>query len=344
MKNARDYLQLIFFLFCAFALSFFSESAKSGAQTGLKMFLDIILPSLLPMLIIFKTAIKTRASVAVGKLLSPIAQKALRLPEASASALLFGALGGYPCTAVLTEELFEKGELSREEAQRILMFNINGGVAFIVSAVGSFTLRSTAFGFILWLSIALSSFVLGIFLSIGKEKITSKSIILFESKPLSDALCEAVEEAVRSVMLICAYVVFFCAFFKILQELFAFSNSLFAFFEVTASLCSKNSFSLPETAFFLAFSGFCVHLQIMGISKKIKPNYARFLLFRVIHGVLSALFCYGISCVFHIEREVFSNAQNPVFEPSVNGAALSFLLVIGCFVFLFDVERRRKAA
>lgn len=344
MKNARDYLQLIFFLLCAFALSFFSESAKSGAQTGLKMFLDVILPSLLPMLIIFKTAIKTRSSAAVRKIFSPALQKVLRLPEASAPALLFGALGGYPCTAVLTEELFEKGELSREESERILLFNINGGVAFIVSAVGSFTLKSTAFGFILWASITLGSVILGIFLSVGKRKITSDSIIFFEPKPFSDALCEAVEEAVKSVMLICAYVVFFCAFFKMLQELAAFPNSTLAFFEVTASLCSENNFSLPQTAFFSAFSGFCVHLQIMGISKKIKPNYARFLLFRFIHGILSALICFGLSFVFGVEREVFSNAQSPVAEPSVNGTALSFLLVFGCFVFLLDVERRKKAA
>ncbi len=138
-----------------------------------------------------------------------------------------------------------------------------------------------------------------------------------------------------------AYIVLFSA----LANIFAIPKLLLPLAEITNGLALNCKALSPEAlAAFLAFGGFCIHLQLLPIIKEFKMKYADFLLWRIIHGGLSFAICKMLLTVFPIEAEVFSNYSGGVFLPTSVNAALSVLMILGSAVLIFDIENRKKGA
>ena len=159
MKKAVTVFQTIFLLLLIGLFIVFSTKAKAQTISGMKMCINIIVPSLLPILILTNTAIKSEASTFFEFLLTPIA-KLLKFPPSAMCAIIFGLIGGYPTGALLTEQLFEHGEIDEHTARRMLRFNFCGGVAFIITAVGTIKLNSTKIGVVIYTINLLSSIII----------------------------------------------------------------------------------------------------------------------------------------------------------------------------------------
>ena len=60
-----------------------------------------------------------------------------RLPGcAGSAALLLGLVGGYPIGARTAAELYASGDLTRQEAERLLTFCNNSNPVFLISVLG----------------------------------------------------------------------------------------------------------------------------------------------------------------------------------------------------------------
>lgn len=338
MKFKKDYFELLSLMLISVLLISFSAEAKSGALNGIALTEGIIIPSLLPILIIFNLIIKTRAGRALDNLLSFFTEKILRLPKCAGTAIVFGLIGGYPTGAVLTETLFDNNDIDESTARRIMRFNINGGAAFIITAVGNIILKEHKAGLILFASTTISSLLIAFLSSLKCEKIKTHDES-FLSLTFSDALNASVELSIKSILKMSAYIILFSALNKIINL----PEYVTPFMEITNGIAGGNKFfNLPQIAFLLSFAGLCIHFQLFSIIKKFKMKYADFLFYRIFHAVLSYFICMLITYIFPTEITVFSNITQIVSEVSYVNPTLSGLMIAGCAVLIFDIENKKK--
>lgn len=321
------------------SLIYFSPQAKTGALGGLELCENVIIPSLLPMLIITSLINKSRCSLIFEKLLGGFTEKILKLPRASTSAILLGLIGGYPSGAILCEQMHRNGQISDSDASRIMKFNFCGGLAFIITAVGTIHYGSTKIGLALYLSNLISSIIVASVSALFcKEKVTASKANYDAHLSINDAMIEAVDSTTHSTLIMCSYIILFSAIMSI-APIPSWINPLI---EITSGIVGKeSSLSLPYSAFFLSFGGLCIHFQIMGHLAKMRVKYINFLISRIISGVIS----YGVMSIWCIMNphasEVFCNIAEKTGVASNTNAGLSIVLLIGCVVIIFDIESKK---
>ena len=338
MKKYGRYIELCFLLLCAGVLLAFSARARKGAAEGLALAENTVIPSLLPVLIIFLLIMKTGARDALASLCGRLSRALFALPYATAPAIILGLTGGYPTGALLTRELYLSGEISREQARRLMLFNMSGGCGFIITAVGSAVMKSTRAGVMLFASVTLSSVLVGIISSFPHRSEDNGAFSFREDISVSEALNSATASAVSSVLTIAAYIVLFSAFCGVVKL----PDFLIPLLEITNGVCANPSLPLPAASAYLAFGGICIHLQLIGILRETGTGYTGFLAGRAAAAVLSYNITKGLLMLFPIETAVFANSAVPSRFSSVN-AGLSGLLIAGCFVMILDINSKRKA-
>lgn len=316
-----------------------SNQAKQGAIEGINLCVQIIIPALLPILILTNMIMKSSGASVFEHLFGWFAEKVLKLPRCACCAVIFGLIGGYPAGTVLTAGLYEKGLIDKTDAKRIMSFNLCGGLAFIVTAVGEICLASKKIGWILYLCNLLAALIIAIFGGIfSKKRITTQTKAPLYLN-LGDAMVEAVDCTVNSLLAMSCYIILFSA----LSSMVNLPVIITPIIEITNGICKDPSaFTIPQCAAFLAFGGFCIHFQLMGFLRKMEVGYLHFLLFRVIAAVLAYLAAFAYLRLFPQSAEVFSNMA-PVVTISATqvNAGLSTIMIIGCAVLVFDIEGKK---
>ncbi|MCH5316782.1 MAG: hypothetical protein J1E05_02290 [Eubacterium sp.] len=338
MKIKKESIELIILVFIAILLIAFSADAKNGAKHGLDMAAQVMIPGLLPLLTIFNLISKTESVRLIQNLLAPFTEKVLRLPRAAGSAIVFGLVGGYPTGAILTESLYANDDIDEKTAKRLLSFNVNGGVGFIITAVGTIVLKSERAGILLFASTTLAALLIAFVTSFRYEKI-SRSHAGYSALPLGEALNVSTQSSVHAVLNVSAYIILFSAVFGVVKI----PEPLLPLIEITGGIVDNyRLFSLPEIAFLLSFSGLCLHFQLLSIIKKLKMSYFEFFAWRILHALFSYGVCFLLLQVFPTEISVFSNSAQSVAVPFSLNLTLSALMIIGCAVIVLDIESKKR--
>lgn len=337
MKNSKNNLLLLFILIIIGALILFSVEAKEGALYGIAIAEKIIVPSLLPLLILFNFITVSKISAPIEALLAPITEKLLRLPRCTAGAIVFGLLGGYPTGAILTNALLENDDIDKDTARRLMLFNVNGGAAFIINAVGISMLNSQKAGMILFTASTVSTIIIAVITGLF-HKTPQKTENSYYNENTADALNESVQKSISAVLNISAFIIFFSALNNIIKP----PEILLPVFEITFGIShNAKNLTLPEIAFFLAFSGICIHLQLLPYIIKARLKYIEFSASRIVHGGLSYIICKIILLIFPFHEEVFSNYSEKAFEFTSVNLSFSVLMILGFIVLIFELENRR---
>ncbi len=298
------------------------ETAAGAVRRGLGTCAEVIIPSLLP----FFFASNLLSALGLPQLLAAKCGGAfhrLGLPVEACTPLLLGLCGGYPIGAATLAESVRRGELSPEEASRLLAGVNNTGPAFIIGAAGSAVFGSSALGGLLYISHALAAMAV-LALSLPKHSSFSAKTGAFSSDfdfPL--ILPDCVKKSITSVINICGFVVFFSiitafsehfgAFTFLAGEMSAhlgaelhFCQSLLrGLLELGSGIASLNGLSpspanLALASFILGFGSLSVHCQTLAVVSGTEIKCARHFAGRIFHGALSALFTYGVSMLIRI--------------------------------------------
>lgn len=329
---------MIILFTAAILLIVFSAEMREGAYKGLALAENTIIPSLLPLLIIFLLIMKTGARDVLARAFGFVSHYLFNLPMVTFPAIIMGLVGGYPTGALLTQELFLSQEIDRSQAARMLRFNFCGGCGFIITAVGTATLLSPKAGLILFVSNITVSVLMGFALSFTQPRMKKGFYSYRESPPLGNAIADSAEGAIKSMLSITAFVIFFGA----VNHIASLPKFILPIVEITNGLCGEK-FSLPEISGYLAFGGLCIHMQLLPSIVKCGMKYIDFLFFRVLSALLSYCVTKLILFVFPMEQQVFSNESGTVAVFSSVNIGLSFLLIVGCFVLVLDISSRKRA-
>ena len=125
-----------------------SRTALAGASEGISICLNTLIPSLFPF-ILLSILLAGSLSGQEIPILRP-ATKHCRIPKGTESLLAIGFLGGYPVGAQNVALLHRAGQLSDQQATRMITICNNAGPAFIFGILGSM-FSSCAVPWLLWM-------------------------------------------------------------------------------------------------------------------------------------------------------------------------------------------------
>ena len=117
--------KLLFTIFCITQIGFilvYPTEALKAAREGLNLWLNVMIPTLLPFLICTGILVQTGL---ISRLLAPFKtlwKIVFGISPAGAYAVLVGMLCGYPMGAKTTSDLYENGEITKNEAEYLLTF------------------------------------------------------------------------------------------------------------------------------------------------------------------------------------------------------------------------------
>lgn len=342
-RNILPITAVIISIFCIFKMP---DAVTQGVTEGLKICFNVILPSLFPFMVLSSYIVKSEALSFLYKIFYPITKFILRQPLCTAPVVIMGLVGGFPVGTKMTFLLLEKGQITKNQAQRLCMFCINGGPAFVITAVGVSMLGNSKAGVIIFASLCISSLILGFATSFFDDKNHTEINIENSAQSPLAALSASVTDGVQSILGICAWVVLFSGLTECLKSI-GISNAaysgLVSVLEVTKG-CTliAGEMGIPVLAAALGFGGFCVHCQVFSYIKATGLKYSHFFVGRVLCSALSAVICHLLLLVFPVD--ITTAVMNKDITASAFSVSLpAFIaLTIMCIVMIFDIDRRQK--
>ena len=208
------------------------------------------------------------------------------------------------------------GAISTAEAERLLAFCNNSGPAFVIGAVGVGVFGSSKTGLVLYAIHCCAAVCTGLLFRTGSPAPPGQEACRAVVLPLSQALPEAVRQAVISILSVCGFVVCFTVFTGLLD-----ANGFFSVFagrlaDLTgrelhwcrALLCgllelgsgtgamrglTLSPINMALAAFLLSWGGLSVQFQTMAVLSESKMKGALHLAGRLVSACIAAVLGYA---------------------------------------------------
>ncbi len=320
------------------------QAVTSGVTEGLQICFHVILPSLFPFMVVSTYVIKSNIFEFAHKFLAPISRGLFRQPACTIPAIIMSMIGGFPIGIKMINNLLNDGAITKNQAQRLCIFCINGGPAFVITAVGVNMLKSTKVGVIIFVSLCISSLIIGVFTRFLGDKNELKEH--HETPPSLSSLSSAVSDALQSVLGICAWVVIFSAITNCFKTYIESENIFIAvasFLEVTKGcIALVGKMPIPVITAVIGFGGICVHCQVLANLKNCGVKYSHFFVYRVLNGTIASFISYLLLLIFPVEIDVFASLQNATISTFSISLPAFFTFAIMCIIMVFDIDRKRN--
>ena len=316
------------------------EHLINGATKGLLICSDVIIPSLFPFTAVAIFLFNCGFMHYMERIVNPLSRKITGLNGEAFCIVLMSFVGGFPVGAKLIDELVAKGSITEKTATRMLCYCVNPGPAFIIIGIGQTMLKSTSIGVILYFSNIISSFIICLILSFKERReFSAKENKINRTENISNLFVKSVSDASSSIIGICGFVILFSSLLGILANTknIILPKELLALLEISnGTLLSNNIYFL---SFLTAFSGFCVHMQILTVCKNFRVPYYKFLLSRIMCGIISSFLTIILLKVFRITVPVISLNQNMPFYLSGVSLPLSAALIFMSITLLVSIKQ-----
>jgi len=335
-KTVQDILLSAGLLCCALALVCWPREVSAAVKEGLELCYNVIIPSLFPFFILTALVISLGLAGWLGRLLEPLMRPLFHVSGSCAAALALGFVGGYPVGARTALSLYESGQCTKTECERLLSFCNNSGPAFILGVVGAGVFASSRVGVLLCLIHAAASLCVGLLFRFyrwgDKERRSERPAPPIAAEHFSAAFTGAVSSALTSTLSICAFVVCFTVLIRLcflsgaLPALAALLGQLLAplgFTQVWAQRLLTGALELSSgvatltgsgslegkvsmAAFLLGWAGVSVHCQVLSFLGRSGLNVRTYLAGKLLHGLLSAALTAALFRLFPLEESVSS--------------------------------------
>ena len=320
-------------LLCALALICWPKEVSAAVREGLQLCYNVILPSLFPFFILSSLVISLGLAGYLGRLLEPVMRPLFHVGGPCAAALALGFVGGYPVGARAALTLYEEGQCTKTECERLLAFCNNSGPAFILGVVGAGVFADSRVGLLLCLVHALASLCVGLvfrFYRSGDQGQRGRGSSPIAAQRFTTAFTGAVKGAVTSTLNICAFVVCFtviirlCFLSGLLPALAGLLGQLLTPLGFTeqwarrlltgvlelssgvAALTGDGSLTgrVSMAAFLLGWAGVSVHCQVLSFLGESGLNTRTYIGGKLLHGLFSAALTGLVLRVFPLKESV----------------------------------------
>lgn len=266
----KNIIKITLSLISVIVLICYTEQVTKGAQNALEICATSVIPALFPFFVVSGIMVNTGITHIIGKIFTPVSEKLFKTSATGAFCFVMGVLCGYPTGAKVIAEMYKTDALSKEESERLLAFCNNSGPLFVIGTVGIGMLGNKKAGIILYAIHVMSAIITGVVLSIFCKKIPNKTSNKITAINLGKAVTKSVEDAVKSILLVCGYVVLFGSVISV-AETFLKNPVLLSLLEVTTGAKTITTSGVEETVMLsilsgaMAFGGICVFLQVKSV-------------------------------------------------------------------------------
>ncbi|MBR4098527.1 MAG: sporulation protein [Clostridium sp.] len=352
-QHIRDLLLGAALLLTAAAMVLWPEESVSATRGGLELCGNVIIPSLFPFFVLSSLVVELGLSRYLGRLFQPIMAPLFRVNGACACALALGFVGGYPVGARTAITLYQNGQCSKTEAERLLAFCNNSGPAFILGVVGAGVFGSGQAGLLLYLTHIAASLVVGLLFRFYRTSESPRKDSppppQFQAVRAAAVFPRCVTEALTSTLNICAFILCFTVILRLLTlsgVLTALARALAALFQplgltekwathllagllelstgTTALTDGGLTGRLSMAAFMLGWAGLSVHCQVLAFLSDSGLSMRTYLIGKFLHGGLSALLLRLLADHFPLHYPV----SDYLAEQTESIAALDFSSVL----------------
>ena len=284
----------------ACALLLFPQLSASAVTASLSICADSIIPSLFPFMILTDLWIVSGCADYVGRLSARWMCAYFHMPGISASALITGAVGGFPLGAKTVASLYTDGKLTKEQSEHLLLFCSNAGPAFIFGFIGQRIFQSNAAAALLWGIHLVGAILLGVLFRPKDRPLPSTDPDTPAPKPMGESLVCAITKAGFDTIRICIFVTLFTIVSTFIEAILpavfkttVLSPLLFGVIELASSTAHCQHIT-PHAAFvllsiLLAWNGCCVHLQVSSVVSQSKLSMRKYFIGKTMHMLISLL-------------------------------------------------------
>lgn len=343
---------LICIIYLSSAMIISPTRAINAALRALHLCADTVIPSLFPFIFCGNMFIALGAARIMSRSLSRLMKPLFGVSGAGALALVLGIVSGYPVGAVCAASLYNSGECTKIEAERLIAFCNNSGPMFIIGAVGTGMLQNHSLGILLYLTHIFSALICGmIFRLWGREeknKLLPPSRDEENIKTAVPELGAAVGKSVDTILTICGFIIIFAVFTAVIPDC-DIKKYIYCLLEITGGVKEllQNGGFLPAVAFFIAFSGVSVLMQVLAIITPSGLSIMPYVLGKFTQAVIAFLLTYAAIRLTPQSIGVFSSADSLFTYPS-KAALLSTSLIaivlsaigIGALIFISKIFTR----
>ncbi len=292
-----------FTLFCLLLILRNSDLAAEYMSRGLLLCARTVIPSLFPFMVLSELLLRGGFASGVLRFLTVPLQKLLHLSAGGCTALLPGLLCGFPIGARCATLSLERGEITKEECQRVVAISGVPSSAFLISAVGVSLWGNRAFGVALYVTVLASALLTGILFGLVRP-VASPPVAMERAEAQGSSatlLTASVRSATQSILPVCAYVVFFSTLTGTLSSLPLVEDlphiihaALTAFLELTSgmSLAATPENTHPAALLSAAaagWSGMSVHCQILSVCEGTGISFRSYFLSKALQSLLCVI-------------------------------------------------------
>ena len=153
----KNILNIVIFCISLSVLLIFSKDNFENVKKSVSIFISSIIPSLFPFIFFTEFILNTDILGTIQKTCGKFLSKFFNISEKSSPAVITGFLCGFPMGAKTVSKLYEDSEISKYEADKLLLFINNCNPAFILSTIGIGIFHNIYIGILLAISHYISS-------------------------------------------------------------------------------------------------------------------------------------------------------------------------------------------
>ena len=288
---------------------FNSQTAVQAAAQAVERCAGVVFPSLFPFFVLSNLLV--RSGVLRLRRGSKITRALFGVPAAGLSACLMGFCGGYPLGVSAACNLYTGGQLSRPQAERLLLFCNNTGPAFLFGMIGAASFPDVRICAALYAVHVLSALLCGLLL----QRLHGARPETTPAPAASGGSCDlpgAIRDAFYAALQICGFVVFFAVLLQAalhagpVRQLLdgiarrtgcstaALQAAFSALLDLPSGVWASAQLQPLSLRFLLCacgvnWGGLCVYLQAMAIWRAAGLQAAGYLRAKLLQTALSAL-------------------------------------------------------
>lgn len=346
-EKAKTVMTLLLITVVFLGLFIYSKECKDGIVNGLVICISNLVPSLFLYMILASYISGSKISLYIGAILEKPMEKFLKLPKASASAILLSLVGGYPVGAKCVAQSYKNNHITKSQAKKLSLITVCSGAGFTLNFVGLCLYNNQKIGIILLVSQLLSYLITATLICVFVKADDISEESRYKQIKHTD-FTTAVFDGCVATLNMCAMVIVFSAIVCVCEKIF--HNTLYIkdiillTLEVTTA-CTKlyTKYPIYAISFAMGFSGLCIHFQIFSILKDVGINKFLFFLFRIIQGISSACLTYILLIIFPVTVDVFSSVDfaTPQFSTTVAGS-MALILTSVCFLNSINISNLKR--
>ena len=301
MKNKiLDFIIIISFIFLLIFTLLNKELVSNTINYSLNIWVTTLIPSMFPFFVISDILINYNITSIIPKPIINTFSYIFNISKVSTTIFFLSLISGFPSSARNIKTYYNKGLITLEEANHILLFTHFSNPIFILSTVSLFFLNNESYGYIILISHYISNFILGIILRKNSPiNTTIPTQYTNKTNNFSNTLINSIKSSIDTLLLILGTL----ASFLILSSFVIKNLSLPPYegtllkgiLEMTMGLKElsllniKDIYKVVISTIFISFGGLSVHLQIISQITDTKIKYIPFLITRIYHAIISGI-------------------------------------------------------